>query len=225
VERREAAIALAAARAERRTAWSALAARCELPAEPQPLAPPRWAAADAAAESRSAAAAAFRAVDLRSELASAAVELDAARDRSRWLLRGEAAQEGDEDVARVGFAYRFPRSGESAALDARRASELARIARDTELESAALAARLAAAHELRAATSEGEEASDIDSAATIASIRTALEALITEGRSRVSEILPLRRQLLAAEISEVERAAALARATAEIEYLTTEVQP
>ena len=132
------------------------------------------------------------------------MSLEHARGQSRWSLRSELAREGDEEVGRIGFGYRFPRSGERSAAAASIEARLAAIARAAEIDRSALASRFAAARAIV------EGAGTDPATESVSKSRVALQALVSEGKARPSEVLPLRRQLLAAEAAEVERRAALA---------------
>ena len=221
IERQRAATALRAARAARLVAWGALAATAALPEEPVPLvAPPVSAPPDArSAQSQLASALALHAIDARAALAHSALDLQRTRDESRWSLRSTLAREGEEEIAHVGVAYRIPRANEREL--AQRAAEAERnaVTRDAELARAGLFSRLESA-----LVEAGGEPADL-AVEAIARTRGALTARLLEGKSRPSEVLPLRLQLLAAEEDAIERRATLARATATLERLLTEVQP
>lgn len=221
IERQRAATALRAARAARLVAWGALAAAAALPEKPVPLmAPPVSASPDAGSARRQLASAlALHAIDTRAALARSALDLQRTRDESRWSLRSTLAREGEEEIAHVGVAYRIPRANEREL--AQRAAEAERdaVTRDAELARAGLFSRLESA-----LVEAGGEPADLAVEAIIRT-RHALTARLLEGKSRPSEVLPLRLQLLAAEEAAIERHVALARAAATLERLLTEVQP
>ncbi len=224
-------MAVAEAEGERARAWAEIAVLAEpgtegALADPEPdrdgarPVPSDSAGLDATGLRERLAAGALRAAAVaRGEVAEALARLGAARDDSRWSLASGVAREADERVARVGVAYRFARRGEREALV--RATEAAAHAarREAEVESAGLAARLDAALGRRRAL-----------AASPAPVATepalaALELRLTEGKSSLSEVLLLRRQLVAAREATLDRRLALHQVDAEILLLTAEVTP
>jgi hypothetical protein len=210
-------LALAEARAREETAWSALGARAavgERASRLQAPAPPRSVAVDARLE-RSLVA---RAVAARAELETALVALAASRSASRWSLRGGAAREGDEDVARLGLGYRLPLPGQRDARTAERDAAVAETARRAEIERATLEGRLVAA---RARLAELERGATV-SPAEVRRALAALDARVEAGKDRPSAILPLRRQLLDALSTELAIRGARLRAAFEIQALTRE---
>ena len=221
LERQRAATALRAARAARLVAWGALAAAATLPEEPVPLAaPPVSAPPDAGSARRQLPSAlALHAVDARAALARSALDLQRTRDESRWSLRSTLGREGEEEVAHVGVAYRMPRANERELAQRAVEAERDAVTRDAELARAGLFSRLESA-----LVEAGGEPADL-AVDSITRTRGALTARLLEGKSRPSEVLPLRLQLLAAEEAAIERRATLARATATLERLLTEVQP
>jgi len=146
----------------------------------------------------------------RAELAIAEAGLATRAENARWALASDLAREGDEDVARLGLAYRFAPRGEKGALDELHAAAVAAERRASELELSRLAARRQAARARLAASSA--RSGDDELAAGLA----ALEARLREGRSRPSEALPLRRQLLAAREAAIDARAERALAAAEL---------
>lgn len=158
-----------------------------------------------------------RAARASAALDTALAALEAGLDGSRWGLAGSLTKEGDEEVARLGVAYRFPPRGEGAALAARRETERALAERDGQVAVAALAVRLAAARALLAApvllASEDE----------LARAERAVELRLAEGHASASELLPLRRSLVEARRASLAATAARWSALFEIAYLTSEV--
>jgi hypothetical protein len=234
--------ALAQAASDRSRLWQTLAGLAEVPQAPQPLADPPTrggsgpaalpdaaeppADPDAPASSEPPAdrerlrrAAVWRAIEARLVLSEATARFAAARELSRWSLRWGVEREGDEDAAHLGASYRFLRGGAAAATDLAVETELAAARREAELDRSALAARLAAAQAL--SRFYARQAEPLDPSGPLA----ALELRLREGKSRPSEALPLRRQLLAASEAALERQAARARLSLELTALTAEVQP
>lgn len=211
VELNQARSALALAESETRRSELQLAALARLP-EPRPLAEPPVPPAPSGAEG-----ALFQAVERRAALGEAIVRLEAARSQSRLALRSSLAREGEETVARFGIGYRFPRRAENAAVESAVDSQIASLRREAELRRAELTARLEAARVVVARP----PAADLPAERALA----ALELRLTEGKAPASEVLPLRRGLLAAQQAWIEQRAAFFRAAYELEALASEVQP
>lgn len=220
-------LALAEAREQEQIAWSELQARAEVGAKPARLVEPLPATrripdaegTGAGSDRVAADSILARAIALRSALAQALVKLDAARGASRWALLATAAQEGEEDVARLGVGYRLPLAGQNAARATSQAAALAEERRGTEIARARLDGRLRGA-EARAAALAGNVAL---ATLEIEGALAALEARVTAGRDRPSAVLPLRRQLVGALRNDLSSRAALARAVFQIRTLKAEV--
>lgn len=217
--------ARAEARERVQIAWSELQARAAVRPEPTRLGAPLGAppgrnaeAVESAGARRLPAFTLTRASELRSALTQALVSLDAARGASRWSLLATAAQEGEEDVARLGLGYRLPLAGQNAARATARDAALAEEKRGAELERVNLEGRLRSAEVRGAALAERATVSPqvIDEALA------ALEARVTAGRDRPSAVLPLRRQLVGALLTELAARAAQARAVFQIQTLKAE---
>lgn len=221
LERHRAAAALVEARAHRLAAWGSLAAVATLPAQPVALAPPPTSPRPDAESARRLlrSSLALRAVEARTALARSMLALQRSRDESRWALRSTLAREGDEAVAHLGVAYRWPRRDERRLLRAATEAEFAALARAGELARAALSSRLESA----LAFDDGEPLASRDGSISIA--QSALTARLLEGKALPSEVLPVRLQLLAAAEATIERRAALARAAATLFYLIAEPLP
>lgn len=203
-------------------AWAVLAAMFEVDtsdASALPtLSPAAPASSAASREARSRSSLALEAVHGRAALERALAGLTNARERSRWSLRPGWAQEGDEDVARLGVSWRLPRTGESASSDRRTDSLTRRIERQAELDAASIGARRQAAGLLAETLVDQGAADDLRAAGA------AIEARWMEGKSGLAEILPLRRQLLASAEAELGRRAVRARAEIEWHLLTQEME-
>jgi outer membrane protein TolC len=149
----------------------------------------------------------------------ASADLTAARDRSRWSLKPGWAREGEEDVMRLGFAFRIPRGAEGEQSDRVAASRGRQVDRQVEVDVAQLdARRQAAAIRLQSLVDRGT------SDALVAASQ-AIEARWLEGKEGLAEILPARRQLLSAVESELDRRASRARAGVEWNLLSQETEP
>jgi hypothetical protein len=155
---------------------------------------------------------------VRTGLRVALLRLQTAQNASRWSLRPSLAREGDEQVARLGVAWRLPRGGEIQALDRATDSEIARLDREARSAVVLLESRFENA---LMAQLELTRTAGFDSRRTM----TALEARLREGKAGLSEVLSIRRQLLATSESELERLAGVARAARDLHYLTLGVQP
>ncbi len=227
-------LALAEALVQEQIAWSELAARAAVGATPERLAEPLSASsgrkaveAGKAVESVHPVWALTRASELRSALRQALIRLDVARGGSRWSLQATAAQEGEEDVARLGLGYRLPFAGQNAARVTARDAALAEERRGAELERARLEGRLRGA-EARAGALAAGVAPGVGAPATLSPLEieealVALEARVTAGRDRPSAVLPLRRQLVGALLTELAARAAEARAVFLIQTLKAEI--
>jgi len=209
-ERARAALELERAEEAAATARAGLIALAHLPAGELLLAPPPEpsASADCAGEGILAGAARTGAV-----LAAAEAGLDRRAESSRWALAGDLAREGDEEVARVGLAYRIAPRGERAALEEVRAAAAATALRSAERTLAALGGRRNAALARLAAPPPPDASGEVTAALA------ALAARLAEGKSRPSEVLPLRRQLLAAREAALDARAERALAAAELAAL------
>jgi hypothetical protein len=219
-------LALAEARERVQIAWSELQARAAVGPVPTRLGEPPGAppgrdaeAVGSSGERMLPASTLTRASELRAALTQALVSLDAARGASRWSLLATAAQEGAEDVARLGIGYRLPLAGQNAARATARDAALAEKRRGAEVERVHLEGRLRGAEERGAALAERATVSPQEIEVALA----ALEARVTAGRDRPSAVLPLRRQLVGALLTELAARAAQARAVFQIQTLKAEI--
>jgi outer membrane protein TolC len=219
LELEQAAGALAQAESEHRRAWAELASLVEGAAmeEPETLTePPAFTAPSVTLPADSVL---VRAIDARRALELSLVRLELARSQSRFALRSSLAREGEEEVALVGLAYRWPRQGVRAAGSAVAERRIASFDRQAELERAALRTRhLAAVSAVRAGS--GNE-SPVDTAHPLMAIERRLE----EGKVHPSEGLTQKRLLLAAEQARLERRAAWLLAGIDLQALAAEVEP
>ncbi len=221
----EAAVAqlqLAATREQVQVAWAQLRGRADVgnlpvalaePAIELPMEPPPSGSAGSLAN-----AVLARGVTSRGALARSLAALEAARAGSRWSLGAELAREGEEDVARLGFGYRIPLSGQSDTRSAARDALLAASTRNAELDLSRLAGRLAGARARAQSLAAGTPLRPNEVERALA----ALDARLAAGRDRPSQALPLRRQLVGALSTALTARAARLRAAFEIEALTTE---
>ncbi len=209
----------AEARAARIRAWTVLRRWVDLPPEPLPLADPGPLPVSARpdAETLRIRSPLFQALRAGTDLDLQALKLEEAQARARWSLRGAYAQEGDEQVARLGLALRLPRPGETAALR-REAEARARVRVDeASVAEAELEARLQA---VLARWDEDEPAPpDFTRALQAVALR------LSEGRDRPSEALPLRRQLLEGQVAALQHQHRRACDAAERQAFLPEVTP
>lgn len=133
------------------------------------------------------------------DLEERGLRLKEAQELSRWSLRGSHAQEGDENVTRLGFAVRLPRPGEGSAVHHSTEAQLRALQGEARQALAELDARAQGAA-LRF-TQAVPSARTPDFAQAIAAVGLRLQ----EGRERPSEALPLRRQLLEAQMASLRR--------------------
>jgi outer membrane protein TolC len=138
---------------------------------------------------------------------------------SRWSLRGTFAKEGEERIAKVGLAYRFNRPGETQALRRETEAGLASLQRELQIALAELDGRFQAAQ---------ERLQLLGSLPPSRSFHAAIQAVglrLQAGKERPSEALPIRRQLLEAEVNGLRQQHAQHLLQAEVQALTAGVTP
>jgi hypothetical protein len=209
------------ARAGLGDAWTALRSLADLPAEPQVLASPGMPDLNIPgdADYRFAAGSLRRAAGHRESFEAAFLELEQARRRSRWSVAATVAKEADESFATVGAAYRFPRRGESAAVDRERAAIVAAIDRGAEVETARLTTRFETTIERLKRFGAITPPDAFDDALRAVALRMEL------GKDRPSVALPVRRQLLEARWAALQRVRDAHRLIAEIGALVAGEAP
>jgi outer membrane protein TolC len=202
-------------------AWGELRALADLPAEPPQLADPGSPVVPTRPdlEAQYASGTVRSALLARLELEEESVRLRDSVALSRWGLRAGLAREGDETFGRVGVIVRLNRPGELEALRQASDAELAAARRATELALADLDARFEVARERLA--SQGPLVGPESFTAAIQAVGLRLR----EGKERPSEALPIRRQLLEAQIVALRRLHAAHLVAAELELLTAGVLP
>jgi Outer membrane efflux protein len=152
-------------------------------------------------------------IEARRELMLQVARARSAAASSRWAIAGDIGREGEEEIAHLGLAYRFPFGGERAAIASVRATAEAAAAAEAAEAAGDLRARLAAA-----AVVLGSAPSTLAPADYEGALR-ALESRLAEGKERASQVLPLRRQLLEAMLAATGARAARAQAAAELFFL------
>lgn len=204
------------ARQARLEAWAHLRSLAEVPEVPVPLAEPGEAVRLDAEDlpSRFQRCTLRRAIQARLELEEQSLRQQQALATSRWSLRGSTSREGEERITKLGFAYQFPRPGETGAIRRETEAGLSALKQELELARVELEARFQTAL-LRLQS---------QSAPTpFTAFETALRAVgmrLSEGKERPSEALPIRRQLLEAQVASLRRLHAAHLLTAELQALT-----
>ena len=197
-------------------AWAVLRSLADVPPAPTPLAAPEEAPLPPAGglRARFEASALRRAIQARLDLEERALLHQEAVTNSRWSLRGSYGKEGEDRIGKVGFAYRFPRPGESRAV--RRETEATFQAARQELAMALLEldARFQCALERLLTATPPLPFTGFEPSIRAISLR------LSEGKERPSEALPIRRQLLEAKTASFRRLHASHFLTAEIQALT-----
>jgi hypothetical protein len=217
-ERQRVAVERDVARARSAESRLALAALCNLPAGELSLVAP--ADSDADAIPGSVAGGARRlAVERAAELEIAGAALATAAESARWSLASQLAREGDEEIARLGLAYRIAPRGQRRSAAEELAAATRAIRRRAELESASVDERFAAARSLLAGSRASVDEADLSHAFE------ALATRVAEGKERPGAVLAQRRALVDAQIALLESRHARAAAAAELRALTSRVQP
>jgi hypothetical protein len=206
-------------------AWASLAALSDLPKAPQPLdhhpdedAMPLGHGA-AESEARYQNGALRRAAVARQGLEMGRINLHAAQSNSRFSISGSYTKENDERVAKIGLAYRFPRSGEVSAIRAERRAQAEASGRGLELALAELDLRF------RTAVRTMESSRGCPKVPDAAASMEALTLRLREGKDRPSDAIPVRRQFLEMRIRELQRKHSLYLAQAELSALTADAPP
>ncbi len=209
------------ARRQRLLAWSNLRALAEVPSVPASLAGP----GEATLPPEENLAARFeqsslrRALQSRLDLDQKALRHQEALATSRWSLRGSYGKEGEDRITKVGLAYRFSRPGEGRAIRQEAEANLQATSRDLEIALLELEGRF------QSALTRLQTAAP---AAPFVAFDTALRAVslrLSEGKERPSEALPIRRQLLEAQVAYLRRLHAAHLLSAELQALTDGVNP
>ncbi len=207
------------ARRQRTLAWAGLRALAEVPAEPASLAGPGEAALPSMENlpARFEQGALRRALQTRLELEQRALRHQEALATSRWSLRGSYGREGEDRIAKVGLAYRFSRPGEGRAIRQEAEANGQATQRELEIALLELEGRFQSALTLAQAAAPAAPFAAFDAALRAVSLR------LSEGKERPSEALPIRRQLLEAQIAGLRRIQAAHLLCAELQALTTGV--
>jgi outer membrane protein TolC len=201
--------------------WISLHSQTDLPGQPVPLAEP----GPLPGQDLSSLSSRYRAAPLRRALtARLEVERENLRHRealglSRWSLRGSYAKEGEDRIAKVGMAYRFVRPGESQAIRRETNAGLATLQQELQIALAELDGRFQSALDRLQILGSMPPSRSFQSAIQAVGLR------LQSGKERPSEALPIRRQLLEAEVAELRRQHAQHLLQAELQALTEGVTP
>lgn len=209
------------ARRLRLTSWATLRSLAEVPGTPAPLAAPeagKLPSQDQLRE-RFERSALRRGLQGRMELEQQTLRHQEALAGSRWSLRGSYARESEERISKLGLAYRFARPGEAQSLRQETEANLQVSRRDLEMALLELDARFQSAVLRWEAASQPSDFTAFDLALGAVSLRLA------EGKERPSEALPIRRQLIEAQIASLRHLHAHHLLNAELQALTSGVTP
>jgi len=160
-----------------------------------------------------------RALLAQAELEERGLRLKESLALSRWSLRGSYAQEGEERVTRLGVAVRLPRPGESSALRSHTQTQIRALQGESRRALAELDARALDVISRLQRTTPGAVVPDFTKAVAAVGLR------LQEGRERASEALPIRRQLLEAQMAGLRRIHTQRLLSAELQTLLGEVNP
>ncbi len=209
------------ARRQRLYTWANLRTLSEVPAEPVPLAGPGLPALPSpeGLQARFEQGSLRQAIQRRWELEGQTLRHQEALAGSRWSLRGSHGREGEERITKIGLAYRWGRPGERAALRREAEANLQAGRREGEIARLELDARFQSALARLRSAPPPLEFTGFDTALRAVSLR------LEEGRERPSEALPIRRQLLEAQMASLKRIQATHLLTAELEALTHGMNP
>ncbi len=205
------------ARKQRVGTWAALQALAEVPIQPVPLEdpgdphlpetvglPPRYEQSSLR-----------QALQARLDLEQQTLRHQEALATSRWSLRANySKEEPGVHIAKLGFAYRFARIGEGQAIRRETEANLQATKRELEIALLELDARFQSAFQRLQSLSAPLPTPAFDSALKAVGLR------LTEGKERPSEALPIRRQLLEAQVAFLRRLHATHLFTAELQALT-----
>ena len=208
------------ARGQQARAWGALVTLADVPSAPIPLADPGALATLPEGDLAQALAQGplRRAILAQLELEAQSLRLHEAQALSRWSLRGSFAREGDDRVTRFGVAVRLPRPGEGRAISRSTETQIQVLQGATRQALAELDARA------QAALSRLEGAFREDPPPDFSQAGAAVGLRLQEGRERVSEALPIRRQFLEAQIAGLRRIRSRHLLVAELQTLLPEVK-
>jgi hypothetical protein len=205
------------ARKQRLSAWANLRALAEVPVQPMPLEGPGDPVLPQAVDlqPRYDQGSLRQALQARLDLEQQTLRHQEALATSRWSLRANySKEEPGVHIAKLGFAYRFARPGEGQAIRRETEANLQAAKRELEIALLELDARFQSSFQRLQALPSPLPVPAFDRALGAVGLR------LTEGRERPSEALPIRRQLLEAQVASLRRLHAAHLLTAELQALT-----
>lgn len=204
------------ARRTRLEAWAQLRSLAAVPEAPVPLTEPGDAVrlSEEDLPTRFQRSSLRRAIQARLELEEQSLRQQQALATSRWSLRGSTSREGEERITKLGLAYQFPRPGEIRAIRRETEANLSAVKQELELARVELDARFQTALIRLQSQSAPTPFAAFDTALRAVGLR------LSEGKERPSEALPIRRQLLEAQVASLRRLHAAHLLTAELQALT-----
>ena len=209
------------ARRQRLNTWAGLRSLADVPELPVSLADPGglFPLPPDGLQARFEASSLRRAIQSRLELEQQTQRHQEALATSRWSLRGSYSREGEERISKVGLAYRFSRPGEGQAIHREAEATLQATKRELEIALLELDARFQSALTRLQTAPPPTPFKGFDLSLKAVSLR------LSEGRERPSEALPIRRQLLEAQVASHRRLLAAHLLIAELQALTAEMNP
>jgi len=209
------------ARKQRLLSWAGLRTLADVPGMPAPLADPGEPQLPAleGLEPRFERSTLRQAIQDRLELETQAIRQQEALSTSRWSLRGSYGKENEDRITKVGVAYRFPRPGEGRAIRQEAEANVQATRSEIQIALLELDARFQSALARAQSQTQPRPFNNFDSALQAVSLR------LSEGKERPSEALPIRRQLLEAQLSSLRRIENAHLLSAELQALTDGVNP
>lgn len=209
------------ARKAQASAWAALRALSEVPESPVPLEDPGPAQMPAldGLDAKFHHSALRSALEDRMELETRAIRQQAALSTSRWSLRGSYGKENEDRITKFGVAYRFPRPSEGRAIQQEAEANIQAARSEIQIALLELDARFSSALERAKTQAPSTRSADFAQALRAVGLR------LSEGKERPSEALPIRRQLLEAQLASYRRLENAHLLSAELQALTDGVNP
>jgi len=202
-------------------AWGVLVALADIPPSPMPLAdpdmspsPPRGDLLQNWQEGPL-----RKTLLAQTEVEERSLRLKEAQALSRWSLRSSYAQEGEENITRIGVAVRLPRPGEREAIHRNTEAQVRVLQGEARQALAELDARA------QGVVLRLQKAPPVSTVPDFTAALAAVELRLREGRERPSEALPIRRQLLEAQMATLRRIHSQHLLIAELQALRAEVTP
>ncbi len=205
------------ARKQRVLAWAGLQSLAEVPIQPVPLEQPGDPTPIEGTDltPRFERGAIRQALQARLDLEQQTLRHQEALATSRWSFRANySKEEPGVSIAKFGLAYRFARPGEGRALRQETEANFQVIKRELEIALLELDARFQSALQRLQALPAPMPSLDFESSLRAVGLRLA------EGKERPSEALPIRRQLLEAQVAHLRRLHATHLLIAELQALT-----